>query len=146
MKILVCLRVLGATAFAQSRAPVIYEGARLIVGDESAPIENGAFVVQNGHITAIGTKGAVKAPSGAAHVDLTGKTVMPTMVNVHVHIGFEGYTTYGAENYTAANVLDHLQREAFYGTGVTQSVGTSPTDAAIQFQKDQKAGKFAPAA
>jgi imidazolonepropionase-like amidohydrolase len=140
MKTLACLFLLGATALAQS---VIYEGARLITGDGSAPIERGAFVVQNGRITAIGS--AVKAPRGAAHVDLTGKTVMPTMVNVHVHIGFEGYTSYGADNYTAANVLDHLQREAFYGTGVTQSVGTSPTDSAIQFQKDQRAGKFAPA-
>ncbi len=37
---------------------VIYEGARLIIGDASAPIENGAFVVRNGHITAIGRKGS----------------------------------------------------------------------------------------
>src|SRR4029077_296814 len=47
--------------------------------------------------------------------------------------------------YTPQNVLDHLQREAYYGVGVTQSVGSSPTDPSIQFQKDQQAGKFAPA-
>jgi imidazolonepropionase-like amidohydrolase len=84
----------------------------------------------------------VAAPANAAHVDLTGKTVMPTLVNVHVHIGYEGYTTWGADNYTSTNVLDHLRREAFYGVGVTQSVGSSPTDASIQFQKDQAAGTF----
>jgi imidazolonepropionase-like amidohydrolase len=128
-----------------ARPATIYEGARLIVGDVSAPIDNGAFVVQSGRITAIGRKGAVTAPAGAIHVDLTGKTVMPTLINVHVHIGYEGYTTWGAENYTAANVLDHLRREAFYGVGVTQSVGSSPTDASIQFKKDQEAGKFLPA-
>jgi hypothetical protein len=50
-----------------------------------------------------------------------------------------------AENYTPQNILDHLQREAFYGTAVTQSVGTSPIDASIQFQRDQQAGKFPPA-
>jgi imidazolonepropionase-like amidohydrolase len=121
---------------------MIYEGGRLIVGDASAPIDNGAFVVQNGRITAIGRKGAVSAPANAVRVDLTGKTVMPTLVNVHVHIGYEGYTSWGADNYTAANVLDHLRREAFYGVGVTQSVGSSPTDASIQFQTDQAAGKF----
>src|SRR6202050_1685640 len=43
------------------------------------------------------------------------------------------------------NVLDHLQREAFYGVAVTQSVGSSPTDASIQFQRDHQAGKFPPA-
>ena len=132
----------------QSRGPagaVLYEGARLIVGDGSAPIERGAFVVQNGRISAIGRQGDVKAPAGAARVDLAGKTVMPAMINVHVHIGYEGYTTWRAENHTPQNVLDHLQREAFYGTAVTQSVGSSPTDMSLQFQRDQQAGKFPPA-
>jgi imidazolonepropionase-like amidohydrolase len=136
----------AAGALSQSARPAtIYEGARLIVGDASAPIDNGAFVVQGGRITSIGRKGSVTAPAGAMHVDLTGKTVIPTLINVHVHIGYEGYTTWGAENYTPANVLDHLRREAFYGIGVTQSVGSSPTDASIQFERDQEAGKFSPA-
>src|SRR6266545_6245835 len=128
----------STAVLSQSAGPAtIYEGARLIVGDGSAPIDSGAFVVQNRRITAVGRKGGVSAPAGAVHVDLTGKTVMPTLINVHVHIGYEGYTSWGADNYTAANVLDHLRREAFYGVGVTQSVGSSPTDPSIQFQKDQ---------
>jgi len=135
------------TLSSQTRTPgtVVYDGARLIAGDGSAPIENGAFLVQNGRISAIGPRADVKAPAGAARVDLTGKTVMPAMINAHVHIGYEGYTTWRAENYTAENVLDHLQREAFYGTAATQSVGTSPTEAALQFQRDQQAGKYPPA-
>jgi imidazolonepropionase-like amidohydrolase len=151
MKRLACWIVLASLvvfAHAQSRRPsevVVYEGARLIPGDGSAAIESGVFLVQNGHITAIGNRDAVNAPVGATHVDLTGKTVMPAMVNVHVHIGYEGYTSWGAQNYTPANVLDHLQREAFYGTAVTQSVGSSPIDASIRFQRDQRAGKFPPA-
>jgi imidazolonepropionase-like amidohydrolase len=151
--LLCCIAAASAGSIAvhsqsQSRGPsgvVVYEGARLIVGDGSAPIDGGAFVVRDGHVSAIGRKGAVNVPGGAAHVDLTGKTVMPAMINVHVHIGYEGYTSWGAENYTPQNVLDHLQREAFYGTGATQSVGSSPTDASLQFQRDQEAGKFPPA-
>jgi imidazolonepropionase-like amidohydrolase len=131
---------------AQQTGTLVYEGARLIVGDGSAPIENGVIVVQGGHIVAIGSKRSVKVPAGATRVDLAGKTVMPTMVNDHVHIGYEGYTSYGAQNYTPENVLDQLQREAFYGVGATQSVGSSPADASIQFKKDQEAGKFAAAA
>jgi imidazolonepropionase-like amidohydrolase len=129
---------------AQSRA-VLYEGARLIVGDGSAPIESGAFLVENGRITAVGPKGAVTAPAGATRGDLTGKTIMPAMIDVHVHIGYEGYSSWGAENYTPQNVLDHLQREAFYGVAATQSVGSSPTDPSIQFENDQQAGTFPPA-
>src|SRR5271170_7877520 len=91
---------------------VIYEGARLIIGDTSAPIESGAFVVRNGHITSIGPKGSIQAPAGAARVDLTGKTVMPAMNNIHIHIGYEGYVSWSVENHTPENVLDHLEREA----------------------------------
>jgi hypothetical protein len=79
-----------------STAAVVYEGARLISGDGSAAIEDGAFVVQNGRFTAVGARRSVTAPAGAARVSLTGNTVMPAMINVHVHIGFEGYTSWGA--------------------------------------------------
>ena len=42
-------------------------------------------------------------------------------------------------------MLDHLQREAFYGVAATQSVGSSPLEASLQFERDQQAGKFPPA-
>jgi imidazolonepropionase-like amidohydrolase len=147
--LLTCGAIAGAMTIAASQgrqaSPTIFDGARLVIGDTSAPIENGVVVVQDGHIAAIGPSGRVTAPAGATHVDLRGKTMMPAMVNAHVHIGYEGYTSWGAKNYTAANVLDHLQREAYYGIGATQSVGSSPTRESLQFQQDQQAGKFAPA-
>jgi imidazolonepropionase-like amidohydrolase len=124
---------------------ILFEGARLIDGRGRPPLEKSALLVENGHIAAVGSQGTVKAPAGATRIDLSGKTVMPAMINVHVHIGYEGYASWGAENYTPQNVLDHLQREAFYGVGVTQSVGSSPTEASLQFARDQAAGKFPPA-
>ena len=127
---------------AASGRPVVYENARLIVGDGSAPIESGVMVVQGGRITAVGPKGSVSVPAGATHVDLTGRTVMPTLVNAHVHIGYEGYTSWGAKNYTPQNVLNHLRREAYYGVAATQTVGSSPTEASIAFAHEQQAGKF----
>ena len=124
---------------------VVYRGARLIIGDATTPIEQGSLVVRDGRIIDVYPPGDHVIPAGATFVDLAGKTVMPAMINVHVHIGYEGYTSWGAENYTPENVLDHLQREAYYGVGATTSVGSSPMDASIQFQKDQQAGKFPPA-
>src|SRR5258708_15878254 len=44
----------------------VFEGARLITGDGSAPIEDAAFVVGNSRITAVGRRGEVAAPAGAA--------------------------------------------------------------------------------
>ncbi|HKT81605.1 MAG TPA: amidohydrolase family protein [Vicinamibacterales bacterium] len=129
---------------------VLYEGARLIIGDAAAPIENGAFVVQGGRITAIGPRASVTAPAGARRVDLTGKTVMPALVNAHVHFGYERYTRAGGEalpeNFTPENLLDHLQREAFYGVGTANDGGSAPVPLSLQFQQDQNAGKFPAAA
>src|SRR5262245_1016835 len=87
-----------ATPQSTGGGTVLYEGPRLIFGDGRSPIENGAFVVQNGRVTTIGQRGSIKAPKDAERVDLTGKTVMPAMVNVHVHIGYEAYASWGAGN------------------------------------------------
>jgi len=141
-----CLAAACLAATASQAQTIVYEGARLILGDGSPAIEDGALVVQNGRFTAVGKRGSVKTPAGAAHVDLTGKTVMPTMNNVHIHIGYEGYVSWGVDNHTPANVLDHLEREAFYGVGAAMTMGDQPGDFAIQFQRDQMAGRFPPAA
>jgi len=158
-KMLACVLVLGSTASVAVRSQtgpaanpaVIYEGARLIVGDAATPpIEDGAFVVQNGRITAVGRSGAITAPAGAAHVDLTGKTVMPALIDVHAHFGYEKYTKAGgdsrAEHYTPENLLDHFQRAAYYGVGTVHDGGTASVPISLQFQIDQKAGKYPPAA
>jgi imidazolonepropionase-like amidohydrolase len=133
----------GATcAFA---APVLFSGARLIADARRPAIESADLLIDNGHVVKAGPKGSVKAPVGTLRVDLSGKTIIPALINAHVHIGYEAYTSWGPENYTEQNVLDHLEREAFYGVGATQTVGSSPTEGSIQFQQEQRAGKFPPA-
>src|SRR5262245_12835129 len=105
---------MAALAARQSQAPAnattLFEGARLIAGDDRPPIADSAFLVPGDRIVAAGRRGEVSAPAAASRVDLAGKTVMPALINVHVHIGYEGFTSWGADRYTAQNVLDHLQR------------------------------------
>jgi imidazolonepropionase-like amidohydrolase len=125
---LACL-VLGlvASSPAESQAPrvTIYEGARLITGDGTAPIENSAFVVQDNQFTQVGRRGDVQAPAGAARVDLSGKTVMPTLVDLHGHFGYQNLAqgTMSKETFTRANLVDHLQRLAYFGVGAVVGVG-----------------------
>lgn len=125
---------------------VVFDGARILDGNGGAPIEGGRLVIQNGRVVAVGAQSTVAAPAGATRIDVTGKTIMPAMINVHAHVGFEGYTSWGARNQTAANILDHMQREAYYGVVAATSVGSSPTELSLQFQRDQQAGSFPPAA
>ena len=103
---------------------VLFEGARLIVGDEQAPIENAAFVVENGTVTQVGRVGGVTSPDGAARVNLAGKTVMPAIVNAHAHLGYRRGASFAVENYTRENILDHLQRMAYHGIAAVMSMGT----------------------
>jgi imidazolonepropionase-like amidohydrolase len=103
---------------------ILFEGARLIVGDGGAAIENSAFLVENRHFTRIGRKGEIQAPAGAARVDLTGKTVMPAMVDLHTHLGYYNYAsrTISKEDFTRDNLIDHLNRAAYYGFAAVQSL------------------------
>ena len=102
----------------------VFEGARLITGDGSGPIENATFIVQNNQFTQVGRRGEVQVPAGAARVDLTGKTVMPAKVDVHGHLGYENVVagTTSKENFTRENLIDHLERYAYMGFSAVVSI------------------------
>ena len=58
-----------------------------IIPIAGAPIDKGTLVVRDGRIVAIGRSGEVEAPRGAETHDVTGKVVMPGLVDTHSHIG-----------------------------------------------------------
>jgi imidazolonepropionase-like amidohydrolase len=121
---------------------VLYEGARLIAGDGSAPIEDSAFLVENGTITQVARKGRVTAPSGAVRVGLGGKTVMPTLINTHGHPGFQRGLTYTADNFTRETIIDDLNRALYFGVAAVQSQGIEKGDVTYGIRADQEAGKL----
>ena len=106
-------------------AATVYEGARLITGDGSAPIADSAFVVENGRFTAVGRKGQIKVPAGAARVDLTGKTVMPAIVDAHKHLSVK-----------RDELVDQLHHLAYYGVGAAMSLGQDTGDVAFQVRAE----------
>src|SRR5918999_1378516 len=63
-----------------------YEGARLIVGDGRV-VENATLLVAGDKIVAAGRASEVRVPIGAARMELAGKTVMPMIIDTHVHVG-----------------------------------------------------------
>jgi imidazolonepropionase-like amidohydrolase len=130
------LAILGA----QQPAPMALEGARLLVGDGRV-IENSVVIVENGRIARVGRAGEVQRPAGAVRVDLSGKTMMPTLIDAHMHMGFENMTSWAGRNYTRENVIDTLDRLAYYGVGAVFSAGTDPADLAQAIQRDQASGK-----
>jgi imidazolonepropionase-like amidohydrolase len=123
-----CALLVPITLFGQAPATTVttvFEGARLITGDGSAPLENSAFIVQNGQFTGVGRRGALQVPAGAVRVDLQGKTVMPAKVDLHGHIGYQHDIdgTMAKEYFTRENLVDHLQRLAYYGFSAIIGIG-----------------------
>lgn len=66
---------------------LVLDGARIITMEGDEVIENGVIVVEGNLIKAIGKKGDVRVPANAKVIDVTGKTIMPGMVDAHAHIG-----------------------------------------------------------
>ncbi|MFL2546647.1 MAG: amidohydrolase family protein [Candidatus Rariloculaceae bacterium] len=141
-----CLPLLSActpdAGPSEQSSAVVFEGARLIIGDDSQPIENSVFVVEGGRLSQVGVAGAVTVPDSAARVNLAGKTVMPTLIDLHVHLGYrdiEGMTDVPA-NFTRDNVIDHLRRSAYYGAAVVLSMGLDRGDIAFELRDNPVPG------
>jgi imidazolonepropionase-like amidohydrolase len=141
--------VLLASAAAQTPRPaagVLYEGARLITGNGGPPIERSSFLVQNGRFTRVGRQGESPAPSNVVRIDLTGKTVIPALIDAHSHIGYMRNLTSGPQNYTRENILDHLYRFAYFGIAASQAMGSDFGELPFQLRDETRAGKYPDAA
>jgi imidazolonepropionase-like amidohydrolase len=103
----------------------VFEGARLIVGDGGAPIENAAFIVDGTRFVQVGKAGELKVPAGATRVDLTGKTVMPAIIDTHTHLAS-----------TRDALVDQLQGKAYYGVAVAMSLGQDAGDLPFQVRNE----------
>ena len=104
---------------AQGPAATVFEGARVIVGDGRV-IENATVVMQGDRLMQVGPAATVTAPAGATRISLTGKTVMPAIVDAHVHTST-----------TAPELVADLQQRARFGVGAALSMGLDGTDAAF---------------
>jgi imidazolonepropionase-like amidohydrolase len=98
-----------------------YVNARVIFGDERPPLENAAIVVRGGRFIQVGPAREVQVPADARRVDLAGKTVMPTLIDTHVHL-----------NRVRSQLIQDLQANAYWGIGAVTSLGSDDIDLVLQ--------------
>jgi imidazolonepropionase-like amidohydrolase len=69
--------------------------ARIIDGRGGPVIPDGAVLIRGKRIEAVGATSTVAVPAGAQSIDAAGKTVMPGLADMHVHLlgGWDGETT-----------------------------------------------------
>ncbi len=66
--------------------PMAILGARLIDGTGRDPIEDAALVIENGRIRAAGPRAQVQVPQGAQVIEAPGMTLLPGLIDCHVHL------------------------------------------------------------
>ena len=66
---------------------IAFKNARIITMEGNEVIENGTIVINANIIEAIGKSSDITIPSDAKVYDVSGKTIMPGIVDVHAHIG-----------------------------------------------------------
>jgi imidazolonepropionase-like amidohydrolase len=107
-----------APAFA---ATVAFENVRLIVGDGQPPIPGATVVITDERIVQAGPRDQVTIPQSAQRIDATGKTLMPALIDTHLHV-----------NQPKEALIRDLRRLAYFGIGTAMSLGVDTTDAPFE--------------
>jgi imidazolonepropionase-like amidohydrolase len=82
----------------QDAAAKVLTASLLIDGTGTSPVRNGAVVVSDNKIVEVGARDQVKIPSNAYKMDFGAKTLMPGMIDAHIHI-------MGTRSYSAAESI-----------------------------------------
>lgn len=118
----------------------VLDGFTLIDGTGRAPVANAAVIIVDGRIRWTGLQSQLKIPTGAQVTHLTGKFVMPGIINLHGHLGNTVDLTQDPKNYTRENVEKQLRLYASYGVTTVLSMGTDQ-QLVYQLRTEQRAGR-----
>ena len=116
---LVLVLTIAASASAQVTA---FVGGRLIDGTGRV-IENGTLVIDGARIVAAGPAATTAVPAGATRVAVTGKTLLPGLVNAHGHVAATVGLRSDPASYTRENLTRQLRTYAQYGVTTVFSLG-----------------------
>jgi len=113
----VAVMVLAGWSLSAQSTVTVFEGGRVIVGDGKV-IDSASVVVTGDRITQVGPASSITAPANATRVSLAGKTMMPAIVDTHVHTST-----------TAPELENDLRQRARFGVGAALSMGLDGTEA-----------------
>ena len=85
---LLCAVALSSTIAGQDKKPRVLAitNARLIDGTGAAPLDAAVIVITGDTFSAIGPRDRVSIPQGAEVIDVQGKTIIPGLIDAHIHV------------------------------------------------------------
>lgn len=101
--------------------PVWLRNVTVIDGTGKAPQSNMHVIMKGGKIISISKQ---QGSSSFRIIDMSGKTIMPLLTNVHAHLGMSKGTTVAPENFSREQIIKELERYQSYGVGTVVSMGT----------------------
>ena len=104
-------------------------GAQLIDGTGAAPVADSVVVIRDGRVESAGARDTTLIPEGTEVVDVAGKTIMPGLVNLHVH--YRG----GPET-----IERQFRTQLYYGVTTARSIGSDSPEA-VPFLLEANAGR-----
>jgi len=85
------------------------KAAKLIDGTGGPVINDAVVVIEDGRIQQIGTAAAVKAPADATVVDAGAYTLMPGLIDLHVHLAMFNSRSFKNYRVAQAEITPHVQ-------------------------------------
>jgi hypothetical protein len=109
------------------RGTVVLRGARLITMNGDEVIEHGEVLVRDNRIAALGPAGSLEVPDGARVIDVTGRTIIPGLVDIHAHT----WVAWGVHRNQVSQFLAQLA----YGVTTQRDPQTSSEDVLTYFDR-----------
>ncbi|HLE35876.1 MAG TPA: amidohydrolase family protein, partial [Candidatus Acidoferrales bacterium] len=96
VSILALAALLSAAPAEQSRPETVIAlvGGRLIDGFGGPPLNNSVVIIRGNRIEAVGRVGELAPPAGARVISTEGHTVLPGLMDMHVHLMLIGHADY----------------------------------------------------
>jgi len=131
------------SAHAQTEnASILLQDVRLIDGTGSPPKDHVSILIENGRISQIFTGvNAALHDSDAKVLSLTGKTVIPGLINGHGHLGLTEGTSVSPDNYSQENIEHQLAQYERYGVTTIMSLGMNK-DLLYKLRSEQEKGSL----
>lgn len=127
--------------------PVALVGGMLLDGYEAEPIHHSVVVFENGRITAVGSKLDTPVPANAVIIDTGGRTVMPGLIDAHMHIDLIGHGSY-ERYYEFLNGMERLPEvmpiaaKQMMRAGVTSGLDLGAPFVAFDFRERIRRGEI----
>lgn len=136
---------LGAQASSPPTLAIV--GGRIIDGYGGPVIENGVVLIAGQRIAAVGRMGDVAVPNGVSVIDANGHTVMPGLIDMHVHLQLLGHGDYKRWNALygttqATSVMPIAARQLLMAGVTTARDLGAPMDDILQVKRRIAAGEI----